>query len=303
MLRFPLAVAALSLAAPRALAGDDPFADRVIAFVQGEGGNPSYANPATTLGPPERYTGEGVFPGVVSPFNPAFGTDEIVSLGAGGTLTVAFDTPILDDPMNPHGIDLLVFGNAFFIDDAFPEGVVGGLFGNGGQIEVSADGDTWVVWRGAEAVGLFPTLGYLDAGPYALEAGTIETSFTRPVDPALDLAGLLGLEYAELIDLYAGSGGGTGIDLAGLGLDAIGFVRVTNPSDALAPIAIDAFSDVAPLVPPVPGDVNGDSVVNVQDLTLIITAWGAAPPGEPADLNGDGVVDVQDLIEVITQWS
>jgi hypothetical protein len=53
--------------------------------------------------------------------------------------------------------------------------------------------------------------------------------------------------------------------------------------------------------PGVPGDVNGDGSVDVEDLIEIITNWGPCP-GCPADLTGDGVVNVEDLVEVITNW-
>ena len=57
--------------------------------------------------------------------------------------------------------------------------------------------------------------------------------------------------------------------------------------------------------PPIPGDTNGDGVVNVTDLLAVIAAWGPcpAPPATcPADLNGDGLVNVADLLIVITNW-
>ena len=41
-------------------------------------------------------------------------------------------------------------------------------------------------------------------------------------------------------------------------------------------------------------DVNGDSVVNIQDLVIVANAFGEAEP----DLNGDGVVNIQDLVIV-----
>lgn len=41
-------------------------------------------------------------------------------------------------------------------------------------------------------------------------------------------------------------------------------------------------------------DVNGDGVVNIQDLVLVANAFGEAEP----DLNGDGVVNIQDLVIV-----
>jgi len=51
------------------------------------------------------------------------------------------------------------------------------------------------------------------------------------------------------------------------------------------------------------GDINGDGVVNVNDLLLIINAWGECGDPCEADLTNDGVVDVNDLLEVIAAWS
>ena len=42
------------------------------------------------------------------------------------------------------------------------------------------------------------------------------------------------------------------------------------------------------------GDVNGDGVVNIQDLVIVANAFGKAEP----DLNGDGIVNIQDLVIV-----
>jgi hypothetical protein len=56
----------------------------------------------------------------------------------------------------------------------------------------------------------------------------------------------------------------------------------------------------------VPGDVDGDGIVDVNDLLAVISSWGACllpPPGCPADLNGDNVIDVDDLLAVIKNWS
>jgi len=52
----------------------------------------------------------------------------------------------------------------------------------------------------------------------------------------------------------------------------------------------------------VPGDINGDGLVNGIDLALILGSWGPCP-GCPADLNGDLVVDGADLAIVLGYWS
>ena len=45
-------------------------------------------------------------------------------------------------------------------------------------------------------------------------------------------------------------------------------------------------------------DVNGDGVVNIQDLVLVAGQFGETREDIPADVNGDGVVNIQDLVFV-----
>ena len=308
MLTRILAVGAITapLLSRPLIAGDDPFADQLISYDQGANATPGYTDATTTLGSPERFTGEGVFPGVVSVFNPPFGTDEIVSIGAGGHLEVRFDTPVTDDPANPFGIDLLIFGNAGFIDVAYPGGVAGGLFGDdGGIVEVSADGVTWFEITGVHADGLYPTVGYLDAGPYDGRPGAVLSDFTRPVDPALVTADFTGLDLAEILTVYAGSGGGAGIDLASVGLAEACCVRITNPgAPARTPsLEIDAFADVAPVF--AAADLDMDGVVGITDFLILLGAWGPcpAPPLDcPADLDGSGDVGIDDFLNLLAAW-
>ena len=51
----------------------------------------------------------------------------------------------------------------------------------------------------------------------------------------------------------------------------------------------------------IPGDVNGDGIVNTEDLLLLLGAWGECP-GCPEDLNGDGVVNTEDLLILLGNW-
>jgi hypothetical protein len=183
-----------------------------------------------------------VYPSVVTPFNPAFMPGEIVAIGAGGSLTLRFDEPVTDDGANPHGLDVIVFGNTFFADRTYPSGVVDGVFGPFADsvVEVSADGIDWRTLTGGSLNGFFPTLGYSDlADPYALAAGAIESDFTRPVNPAFDP---MGLSFSQVVAAYAGSGGGTGLDIASSGLAAVSFIRISVTSGELL---IDGVSDVA----------------------------------------------------------
>jgi trimeric autotransporter adhesin len=52
------------------------------------------------------------------------------------------------------------------------------------------------------------------------------------------------------------------------------------------------------------GDLNGDGVVDVSDLLILLAAWGPCPPSGdcPADLDGDGVVGVSDLLILLENW-
>ena len=317
MFRFVLLrAAAVSLVicfAPNVLAGDDPWADIMVDYVQGSSPGPAagYTNPSVALGSPERITGEGAFPNVVSPFSPPFLNTEIVSIGAGGSLTLQFNTPVTDDPANPFGIDLIVFGNAGFIDVGFPGGIAGGLFGaDGGQIHVSADGKNWMAIPGSSADGLYPALGYLDSGPYDARAGRVESNFTQPVNPTLLLSDFTGLNHEQIVALYGGSGGGFGIDLASVGLSAINLIRIVNPAGSGVNVEIDAVSDVSP--DSRSADLNGDGVVNGLDLGILLANW-SIPAGSPgcggmtggcaSDLNGDVVVDGIDLGILLSEWT
>jgi hypothetical protein len=52
---------------------------------------------------------------------------------------------------------------------------------------------------------------------------------------------------------------------------------------------------------PCPSDVNGDGVVDVNDLLNVIADWNT-PGSGGTDINGDGVVDVNDLLAIISSW-
>lgn len=228
--------------------GGDPWADAVLSYVPGSNAEPDYAfDPTVALGPPERITGKntpfGSFPGGVTVFSSPWGLDEIISVGAGGHLVVRFDQPILDSPANPFGVDLIVFGNAFFTLD-FPAGTtVTGIAADPGVVEVSADGLTWFTVTGA-ADALFPTQGHLDSGIFGDPIGTMPTDILRPVDPSLTMADFLGKTYPEVLALYDGSGGGAPIDISTTGLSSASFVRISVPDGTGWSAEIDAFAAV-----------------------------------------------------------
>ena len=51
----------------------------------------------------------------------------------------------------------------------------------------------------------------------------------------------------------------------------------------------------------IPGDINGDGIVSVDDLLEIIGAWGPCD-GCDTDITGDGLVNVDDVLALLSLW-
>jgi hypothetical protein len=49
-------------------------------------------------------------------------------------------------------------------------------------------------------------------------------------------------------------------------------------------------------------DLDGNGVVNVEDLLLMLGDYGTTCTGCPADVNDSGTVDVEDLLLLIAGW-
>src|SRR5262245_52079103 len=98
------ALTLVSLLVLRSLAGAQ-FATSVIAYERGTGYAANFTNATAALGAPASGAS-------VTPYAPPFSTSQIVSIGAGGWLTLQLGTPLTDDPTHPFGIDLLIFGNS-----------------------------------------------------------------------------------------------------------------------------------------------------------------------------------------------
>ena len=54
------------------------------------------------------------------------------------------------------------------------------------------------------------------------------------------------------------------------------------------------------LHPQIPGDTNGDGIVNVEDLLIVLAQWGTSGP--EGDVNSDGLVNVSDLLIILANW-
>ncbi|MCO6438772.1 MAG: hypothetical protein J5J06_16885 [Phycisphaerae bacterium] len=106
--RCALTLAAVALLAVESFA-QTPFAVEVISYDPAPGqfvNDPELNDPSLALGPPE---GGGTFA-------PAFSS--LVTLGGfGGSITLRFDHVVQDHPLNPFGMDAIVFGNAHYVSD------------------------------------------------------------------------------------------------------------------------------------------------------------------------------------------
>ena len=126
-LAFLLVFFALAMAAFGAQAS--PFAASVVSYAPGPGqwvGNPLYNDPARALGRPYGLT------------DSVADNTSVVTLGDGGSLTLAFDHEVTDDPSNPGGYDFIVFSNAIFVG-----GDPSLRWQEPAFVEISQDGSTW----------------------------------------------------------------------------------------------------------------------------------------------------------------
>ncbi len=177
------------------------FANAVLSYDHGTGFAANFTNSNAALGAPTSGSS-------VTPFAPPFSTSQIVSIGAGGSLTLQLSTPIVNNPANPFGIDLLIFGNSFFVvtnGSGSSARTSGAIFTSSvsTRVELREDGLTWFTLDPSRApiVGtLFPTDGIGDPG--------------RAVNPALTSSDFAGLDLSGIRSLYNGSAGGAGFDLA-----------------------------------------------------------------------------------------
>ncbi len=275
------------------------FATGVVSYAPGTGAAPGHRQPQAALGEPSRMTGYTGSLETVTPFQPAYRPDQVVSIGAGGQLTLELGSPATDDAGHRFGVDLIVFGNAFFTDMIAGTGTPLLCAGEGGRIELSADGATWVLVPDLMVDGPLPTMAWVDAGPYDTLEGQTPTDFLRAVDPAVTALDLEGVSYAEVVAAYDGGAGGVGVDLASVGLATARFVRFSHPAGSAGSPEIDAVV----VVPPArdPADMDGNGVVDAGDIGSLLVLFGTAGP--EGDLDGSGLVDSGDIGSMLLRFS
>lgn len=288
---------------------DDPWADTVLDF-DDTGCNTGFCDPSNATGPPSGAgSGAGSTVGVHS-----IGT-------AGSFVTVGFNTPIVDDPQNPQGLDFIVFGNAFYVG-----GNIQNRWAEPGIVEVSADQNN---------NGLADDPWYVIPGSRGVDQSAVATGIPNPVPPLIGNFGVTNPNFldadlgndneefdwgysdmnpvrAEYLDRYLrpddpftvgiseGSGGGDAFDIAWAvdasgnpaNLNEIDFVRVwtllQNGGVGAPSTEISAIADVAPDV-----DTDQDGILDewetrVSNTDPLRKESTVLPLELPADLGGSG---------------
>jgi len=262
-----IALLGLMALAPLSAAHAQEFATSVVSS-SGLGSNKLYNDPAAVLGQPTTLI-NGVYDSPKGIYHdsmvyPAYNQDPqgnnlMVILGSAGTVTVAFDTPIVHSTSHWYGDDFLVFGNSSFsatggvtpTTDMTKLGIGGGggIYQNGTpQISVSADDINFVTLTAQSA--WFPTnpykwVGISSANPSGWDDAPGDLNdFSKPVNPALTPASFAGDTVADADSrLYAGSAGGAAFTLAGSGLSSVQYIRFTGTSGNSVLDAVSRVSD------------------------------------------------------------
>lgn len=294
-----------------------------------------FNNPQAALGPPTLITTDDppypLQPSEWWPVNPVFQpfrvyfdaqdepVFELVSIGQGGRLVLKFDHPVMDDPKNPCGIDFIVFGNAnlrlngqWWDNDMDPSTALidasQPLRAEQAIVSVSQTGEpgSWRTFNdphspfALKADSWAPTLGRVLREPVAPDTNWWgePTDPTLPFNPNLGPAAFGGLSVADACRKYGHSAGGTGFDLALVGLAWFQYIRFEPIAKPDLTPEIDAVSDVRAFVFP---DFDCDTDVDADDLDVLRgCATGphvgpVAPGCERADLDEDGDVDQSDF--------
>jgi len=238
--RSPALAAALLLTVVGAARAVSPFATRVLDYSPAPGqfvNDPAYNDPSNALGPPE---GAGISHG---------NETSVVSLGGfGGSITLGFDHTIENDPLNPLGMDFIVFGNAFWLGGDNQR-----HFAECAVVEVSRDSngnglpdDEWYLIRGT----------YLSdpLGQFAVKTWDDDTGDpTYP--PALDTwvpPGRTGVWWTAGFELP-------------LGTFAPALQVINNPSADPTREGIVGYAEYTPVL--FLGDLDGDDVVDDPGMT------------------------------------
>jgi len=224
----------------------------------------------------------------------------VVSLGDGGVATLTFEKPIADGP----GYDFAIFENGFTVI------APNGLFLELAFVEVSSDG---IHYEQFPAVSLtqtetqIPNLGSIDTTNIHNFAGKYRRGYGTPFDldeirdvndlvdvtaithvRLIDVVGTLQYEYASYDSLgnIVNDPWRTDFSTGGFDLDAVGVIHQKT----------------------LPGDINGDGIVNLIDYAVFSMAWQSVPTDPQWNYKCDlepfinDLVNMDDMRVLMSQW-
>ena len=172
---------------------------------------------------------------VDDPYNVALnGSDVITEIKSGGQITVQLGRKVYDDPNNPYGIDLIVYGNSFFsafgtsgtVSDQTDLNVATlstGIYGHSTTVSVSQDGINWFTYSNTPV--LFPDNAYRWDDTNASWTWE-QMNPTKPLNPIIYTNNFGAQSVANGLDQFIEAAGGTGYDLKGSGLPWIQYVQI-----------------------------------------------------------------------------
>jgi hypothetical protein len=264
--------------------------------------DPKFDDPTRALGPPQGG-------GTSQPNNAS-----VVTLGGfGGSITLAFDHTVMDDPLNPFGLDAIVFGNAYWVG-----GNRDRHWAECATIEISLDAngndladDAWGIILGSHLE--WPTADYAlptdlfganvvvnpNAGTevegiygYAEYAPTLLLGDTDADNLVDDFAGAPEMFYTLPDDPFEvgitpGSGGGDAFDIAWAidpltgeptHLSGFDFIRLTTAVNSVSQIFGEKSAEIdaaADVSPDRFGDADDDGDIDLADVAEFQKCFGA----------------------------
>lgn len=237
-------MAALVVEMPRLAAADtlvnSPFAVEVVRYEPAPGQFVNHAmlsDAAQALGPP---AGEGTTTG---------NNSSVVNLGGfGGLLVLRFDHVVEDHPLNPMGLDAIVFGNAFWVGGD-PEA----RWAESATIEIGLDADGSGAIDGAERWFLIPG-SHLPATFIPLTVVTWDDNVSDATHPP-----------ALATWIPSGRSGTWRSGAYALPFEVFGSAVLFNESMSAGEEGVFGYADTSPTL--LLGDLDGDDVIDAPAMT------------------------------------
>lgn len=234
----------------------DPYADQVIGYVPGTGINTSFENTSAALGAPLSSA---------TITAPPFSNTNIVGVGNGGLLTLAFNTPILNSPTgHAGGMDFTIFGNEFF---TLSGSTIAGVFNHPGLS----------VWVSQDNLTYYQLAAPYGADDYYPTQGSGDPSL--PVNPAFTLSTFVGQTTSQALSLYGGSAGGASYSISWaedangqpVNLSSISYIQIQGTSGF-------GYVDAVARVQDIPEPVSGGLLLAGLGLVLARRRHRASKP-------------------------